>query len=144
MPNQYNKCDKENIIQQLVKVQAEITVTPLVKHENPKVYCIDSCIKPNSDCCNQQCCNCNYCDCDYECCDCYNQRCCNCNYCNCDCCDRNPNQDTTCESGRSKTKCNYTLTQIICVEIPISIDADIDIKEGIVCCDRPNAKPIDK
>lgn len=127
MPNQYNKCDKENTIEQLIKVQAQITVTPLVEHGNPKVYCIDSCIKPISDCCNQQCCNCNYYDCN-----CY------------DYCDRNPNQNTTCESGKSKTKCNYTLTQIICVEIPISIDADVDIKEGIVCCDRPNAKPIDK
>ncbi|MGI6733614.1 MAG: hypothetical protein ACOX4J_05505 [Anaerovoracaceae bacterium] len=40
-------------------------------------------------------------------------------------------------------KYNYTLTQIICIEIPISIDADVDIKEGILCCGEPEIQPLD-
>lgn len=40
-------------------------------------------------------------------------------------------------------KYNYTLTQIICIEIPISFDADVDIKEGILCCGEPEIQPLD-
>lgn len=126
MPDQYNRCDKENIVSQLLKVQAQITVTPLVKHGNPNVYCMNSCIKPNSDYCDHECDDCN--DCDYDC---------------CDCCDCGSDYDTDWKPRRTKDKCNFTLTQVICIEIPISIDADVDIQEGIVCCGRPDVKSID-
>lgn len=109
MPDQDNKCDKENIVRQLLKVQAQITVTPLVTHGEPNVYCIDSCIKHNSNCHDHR----------YDC-------------------------DTFWESGCSRHKCNFTLTQLICVEIPISFDADVDIKEGIVCCGRPEIENKDE
>jgi len=127
--DQHAECDKEKIIRQLLKVQAQVTVTPLVKHGMPKVYCINSSLKRNFDCCVRECC-------DYDCCHC---DCCDC----CDCCDWDPVYDTAWESGRTKHKCNFTLTQLICVEIPISIDADVDVDEGIVCCGRPDFKSID-
>lgn len=128
MSNQYTNCDKEKIIRQLLKVQAQITVTPQVKHGIPKVYCIKSNIKPNSNCYNHDC----Y-DCDCDCCD------CDC----CDCCGCDSDYNATWESGGSKHRCNFTLTQVICVEIPISIDTDVDIDEGIICCSKPEFKSID-
>ncbi|QHI71787.1 hypothetical protein [Aminipila terrae] len=45
--------------------------------------------------------------------------------------------NTTCEPISSPCKYNYTLTQVICIEIPICIDAEVDIHEGIACCGRP-------
>lgn len=124
VPNQYNKCDKENIIRQLMEVQAQVTVTPLINHGNPKVYCVNSCISPNYEYNN-----CNYCDCSYP--DFYNSTCC---YKGCD-------YNTTCESSSSQCKYNYTLTQVICIEIPICIDAEVDIREGIACCGKPDIIP---
>lgn len=50
MSDQHTKCDKENLVHQLLKVQAEVTITPLVTHGPPKVCCIDSEIKPDFDC----------------------------------------------------------------------------------------------
>ncbi len=104
MSNQYNTCGKENILSQLLKVQAQIKVTPLVKHGRPKVYCISSGIKPNSQ------------DCDYK----------------CDSCD---------DDYESAGTCKFTLTQLIKVEIPISFDADVDIKKGVLCCGKPEIVP---
>ncbi len=142
MDNQYNKCEKENIIRQLVKVQAQVSVIPDIRHGTPKVSCLGSCIKPNPDCCDKDChdcrCHCHGCRdcdccwhnqfyCDYE--SQYDDYCCeNCNY------------DSVCIS---KQECNYTLTQIICIEIPISIDACVDIKEGIACCGKPKIQSVD-
>ncbi|MHC1723951.1 MAG: hypothetical protein AB9836_12195 [Aminipila sp.] len=126
MPDQFNVCNKENLIKQLLEVQAEVTVTPLVEHGNPKVYCLESSIKPNSYCCNYKCHNCNYCNC------------CSYEWYNC-----KDNQNITpWECGDLRQQYNYTLTQVICVEIPLSIDADVNIKEGIVSCGRPDVKPI--
>jgi len=141
MDEQNNKCEKENLIRQLVKVQAQVTVTPDVRHGPPKVTCLDSCIKPNY-CSFEE----DYYDCRY-----YNPDCCdrdrcwhnlyNCNY--------ESNYDDYCcgdfdyDSTLSNGRCNYTLTQIICIEIPISMDADIDIKEGILCCGEPEILPVD-
>lgn len=122
MPDQPNHCDKENMISQLLKVQAQITVTPLVKHGDPKVSCIDSFIRPSFGCCDHDSFDYDdYCDC------------------HCDCCNHSTGYDTVCESRR-KPACNFTLTQLICVEIPISMDVDVDIQEGILCCDRPEVE----
>ena len=33
---------------------------------------------------------------------------------------------------------NFTITQLIRVEIPISFGADVDIKKGIICCGNPD------
>jgi len=128
VPYKYKKCNKENIISQFVKVQAQVTVTPLVAYGKPKVCCINSSITPNP----------------CECCD-YNsyENDCNCNSMDCNFYDWNTNYDETCESGKSETKCNFTLTQVICIEIPISIDADVNVKEGIACCGKHDVKPID-
>lgn len=113
MLDQFDICDKENIIHQLIKVQAQVKVTPLVKHGVPKIHCIDSCIKPHSDCHDYDC------DChDYDCSD----------------------YDCDCADG-SDHDCNFTLTQIICVEVPISFDVDVDVKKGILCCGEPYIKP---
>lgn len=116
MLDQLNSCGKENIIHQLVKVQAQVKIKPLVKHGIPRVYCVDSCIRPHFDRCNGE-------SIDFDC-------------CNCD-----HNCDFTCGSDNS---CNFTLTQLICVEIPISFNADVDIKKGIVCCGDPDVRPESK
>lgn len=129
MLNQCNQCDKQNVIRQLVKVEAQVTVTPLVEHGAPKVYCTNSCINPNFDYGNPECDSCNYCDC-------FNHE----SY-NSACCYWDPNYNTTSECDRLKHKYNYTLTQVICIEIPIFIDAEVDIKEGIACCDKPDIFP---
>lgn len=142
MDNQYEKCEKENIIRQLVKVQAQISVIPDIRHGTPKVSCLDSYIKTNADCCDKDCydcrCHCHECrDCDY----CWHNRF-HCDYESQygDYYYENCEYDSVC---RSKQHCNYTLTQIICIEIPISIDADVDIKEGITCCGKPKIQSVD-
>jgi len=48
LSDRYNINDNDTIINQLVKVQAQVTVAPLVKYGKPKIYCID--IKPVSSC----------------------------------------------------------------------------------------------
>lgn len=110
MTDHDNSCDKENTIHQLLKVQAHVKVKPLVKHGIPKVYCIDSCIKPHlghgHDSSN------GFEGCDYD----HNNGC----------------------TRESDHNCNFTLTQLICVEIPISFGADVDIKKGITCCGNPD------
>lgn len=131
MPYKYKKCNKENIISQLVKVQAQVTVTPLVAYGKPKVCCIHSSLTPNSgypcECCDHN---------SYE----YNS---NCNSMDCNFVEWDAEYNETCELGSSGSKCNFTLTQVICIEIPISIDADVNVKEGIACCDKHDVKPID-
>lgn len=110
MLDQFDYCDKENIIHQLIKVQAQVKVTPLVKHGVPKIHCIKSCIKLHSDCPDDE----------------------------CDC----PDYDWDCDcTEESDHDCNFTLTQIICVEVPISFDVDVDVKKGILCCGKPDIKP---
>lgn len=128
MPDECNNCENEKIISQLLKVQAEIIVTPLVDHGRPKVFCIDSCIKQNSDCCCER--ERNFCF----------DKCCDCD---CDDRDRDFDCDKTWRTGKSRNKYNYTVTQIICVEIPVSIDVDVDVDDdGIVCC-KPDIKSTD-
>lgn len=128
MPVQYDDlldraCDRDSIIHQLIKVEAQVTVTPQVKHGVPKVYCIDSEIKPvcDSDCdSGTDCGDGNYCDydCDYDC-------------------------DGRWKSSMTGNKCAFKLTQIICIEIPVMFDAEVDIKKGIVCCGEPDIEPCD-
>ncbi|NLJ57942.1 MAG: hypothetical protein GX339_03750 [Tissierellia bacterium] len=102
MDNQYNKCEKENLIRQLVEVQAQVSVIPHVRHGTPEVSCLDCCIKPNLNCCEKDYYDCGCCDWEYR-----------------------------------RHKFNYTLTQLICLEIPIWIDADVEIKEGISGYGKP-------
>jgi hypothetical protein len=104
MPDQFDSCDKEKMIHQLVKVQAQVKVAPHVRHGIPKVHCIDTRIKPRFDSCNGE-----ENDCDPACC--------------------------------THNNCDFTLTQLICVEIPISFGVDVDIKKGILCCGVPHIKP---
>lgn len=49
MSDQNTDCGKEAIIHQLLKVQAQVTVTPIIKDGRPRVYCIDSDIRPACD-----------------------------------------------------------------------------------------------
>lgn len=142
MDNQNNKCENENLIRQLVKVQAQVSVVPDVRHGTPRVSCIDSCIKPNPHCFCEE-------DCDFRCCDrkCRDYKRCWHNKFNCsfesdydDCCNENTDFDLVSAPGR---KHNYTLTQVICIEIPISLGADVEIKEGIACCGKPEIQSAD-
>lgn len=131
LSDQYTNCEK--IICQLLEVQAQVSITPLVKHGTPTVYCSNSNIKPICNCCDCKCYDCNYDNCEY----------CNENCCENDCCycyNQDSNCNTNWESCNSKHQCNFILTQVVCVEIPISIDADIDIDEGISCCSKPYPK----
>ena len=99
MSDCYDKCDKETIIHQLLKVQAQVSVEPLVEHGPPKVQCIRSSVRPGR-------------------------------FCNSKKYPLMPND-----------KCTYILTQVICVEIPIKLDVDVDIDQGIVCCGTPEFGP---
>jgi hypothetical protein len=45
----------------------------------------------------------------------------------------------SCDEQRSK--CSFTLTQLLCIEIPIEIDVDIDLEQEIVCCGTPRIGP---
>ena len=109
MTDHEHSCDKENMIHQLLKVQAQVKVKPLVKHGIPKVYCVDSCIRPHLSRCHEASNGFGGFDDDY------NDGC----------------------ASLSDHNCNFTLTQLIRVEIPISFDVDVDIKKGVTCCGNP-------
>ncbi|MDD3169169.1 MAG: hypothetical protein PHC91_06880 [Eubacteriales bacterium] len=126
MLEHFNSCDEELILRQLIKVQAQVEVTPLVRHGSPKIYCLNSSVKPNSyynDCENDE----YECESEWE-----------CDAWDCGHCTWNHDCGSACGSDNH---CNFTLTQMICIEIPISFDADVDIKKGILCCDTPYSKP---
>lgn len=112
MPDKHTDCDNKALIHQLVKVQAQVTVTPLVKHGKPKVYCIDI-----------PCCNCE----------------CNCN-CDCDRCYEDYFQIWR-PIGRPHNNCTFNFTQALLIEIPIAFEVDTDINQGIQCCGKPEIGP---
>ncbi|NMA94807.1 MAG: hypothetical protein GX974_02055 [Clostridiales bacterium] len=45
---------------------------------------------------------------------------------------------------KSKSKCSFVLSQLLLVEIPIEMDAKVNVKEGIVCCGTPHIRSLDK
>lgn len=94
--------DNEAIVHQLVKVQAQVVITPLVKHGTPTVYCIAADL--NQDC-----------NCDR-----YRGDCCN---------------------IRRNGECSFTLTQVLCIEIPIAFDVDVDVNGKIACCGKADLGP---
>lgn len=102
LPSPSTNDDNEAIVHQLVKVQAQVVITPLVKHGTPKVYCVAADF--NQDC------NC----------DIYRGDCCN---------------------IRRNGECGFTLTQILCIEIPISFDVDVDVNGRISCCGKADLGP---
>lgn len=79
--------DNNKIVQQLLEVEAQVTVTPHINHGKPKIFCVKSDILP--------------------------------------CCDSE----------------NFTVTQVIYVEIPITFDVDVDVDKGIVHCCEPDFGP---
>lgn len=95
MSKQKINCCKDTIIHQLLNVQAQVTVTPDIDAGKPKVFCVDSKIKPN------------------------------CHY----------------DKKKKSDKCTFTISQALCVEIPFSIDIDVDVDEGIICCGNPELGP---
>ncbi|MFV0516588.1 MAG: hypothetical protein ACK5MV_04265 [Aminipila sp.] len=118
MGNTNFNCDKNSVIQQQLQVQAEISISPVVEHGTPKLFCMDSKIIPN---CNYRNKYCNNYNCPY--------------YGNCyDLCYFN-----NCHPNSSE-EYNYTLCQTICVEIPIFLDAEVNIDKGISCCCEPKIK----
>ena len=42
MSIEHTNCPKETIVSQLMKVQTQVTINPIVTHGRPKVYCLDS------------------------------------------------------------------------------------------------------
>jgi len=99
--DQINSCGEE-IVHQFLEVEAQVTITPLVRHGRPKVTCLGSELKKD------------------------------------DC-----NWGTSCRSCR-KDECTYTLRQVLCVEIPITLGVDVDVDEGITHCGRPEFGPCNK
>lgn len=45
---------------------------------------------------------------------------------------------------RPGEKCTFTVTQLFCVEVPVSLDFDVDVNEGITCCGKPEFGPCKK
>ncbi len=107
MSDKNTNCCKETIVHQLLKVQAQVTITPIIKSGRPSVRCINTEIRPGSNCAERRKV-------------CYQRR-----------------RESDCSPG----KCTFTVDQILCVEIPISIDLDVDVDSGIVCCGRPELGP---
>lgn len=106
MSDQATNCGKVAIVHQLLKVGAQVTVKPIVKHGRPRAYCIDSHIKPGSD---------------WE--------------------EKKIVFHGGKDSERSDGKCTFTVTQVVCVEIPIAIGVDVDVDEGILRCGTPKFGP---
>lgn len=107
MSDQYTNYNKETIVHQLLKVQAQVTVTPTIKEGKPIIYCVKSDIKPGIDC---------------------DER-------------KNAYYQKWKEPARVDNKCTFTLTQLLCVQIPISMDVGVDVDQGIVHCDTPQLGP---
>ena len=113
MGYKHSDCNKETIIHQFLKMQAQVKSTPCIKHGKPKVYCLYSKLKPNSKCCEST--------------------------------ELETDAEIEAESGAIANKCgdncSYILTQLFCVQIPITFDLDVDIDQGIVCCGEPALGP---
>ena len=97
MADQNTNCDNEKIIYQHVMVQAQVTITPLIKHGKPKIYCINAEFDP--------CRNINA----------YKENC-------------YPTGERSCGS------CFFTVEQVLCIEIPITFDVNVDVNQGVLCC----------
>ncbi|HBR32314.1 MAG: hypothetical protein PHD46_02800 [Eubacteriales bacterium] len=102
MSEQFEKRKKDLVVNQLIKAQTQVCVKPECKHGEPKVFCIDTKIKPGCECVDMS---------DYR---------------------------------KAGEKCVFTITQLFCVEVPVSLDFDIDINEGIACCGKPEFGPCKK
>jgi len=108
MSDKYNECDKDSIIHQFLKLQAQVTSTPHVKHGKPKISCFYSNLKPD---------------------------------CKCPECAEDTEAETQGFTNKCGNNCAFTLTQLICVQIPIAFDVDVDINEEVVCCGKPAFGP---
>lgn len=97
------ECEKNTIVHQLVEVEAEITIKPIVKHGKPKVSCYEADVHSS-------------------------------NSSNCGKCKR---------KEKSCGKCTYSVSQIICVEIPVNFDVEVDVDKGITKCGKPHIGPCD-
>jgi hypothetical protein len=106
MSNQYPDCSKETVVSQLVKAQAQVTIKPIVKHGQAKVYCLESDIRPGHEIKKVN----------------YWTR-----------------PQDRCE--KPSNKCTFVLTQLLCVEIPIDFDVDVDVNKGITRCGTPKIGP---
>lgn len=120
MLEKHISCPKETVVNQLIRTQARVTIRPIVKHGRPRIHCLGSDVKPSYDW------------------------------------DKNPKLRFTpddweidseslhlspAECDRPENKCSFILTQLLCVEIPIEFDADVDVNGGIVHCSEPNIGP---
>ena len=106
MSNQYPDCSEETIVSQLKKAQAQISINPIVNHGQPRVYCLESNIRPGVEA-------------------------------------KRPNYWTPPQDrcGKPSTKCTFTLTQLLCVEIPIEFDVDVKVDKGIARCGTAKIGP---
>lgn len=107
MSKKNSNCIEQTVVNQLIRAQAQVTIKPVIKQGKPKVYCLDSDIKPN-----------------------YVR-------------EESPEAyyPPLKECTKPSNKCTFTLTQLLCVEVPINIDVDVDVDEGIIQCGRPRLGP---
>lgn len=107
MSDPNKKCEKDILVHQLVKAQADVNIEPHVRHGMPKIYFIDTDIVP-------------HCECE----DCHKPVC-----------------ETEKKPPMPGDKCCFTVTQVLCVEIPIIFDVDVDVDEGKIRCCKPDLGP---
>jgi hypothetical protein len=88
-------------VHQLLELEAQVTVTPHIKNDRPKIFCLESEILPS--------------------------------------CESEKKDGEKLELAAKK--CCFTVSQVICVEIPISFDVDVDVDKGIVHCCKPDFGP---
>ncbi len=55
------------------------------------------------------------------------------------CCDSEKEKEE--KSETAARKCTFTVTQLICVEIPIAFDVEVDVDQGIATCCTPDFGP---
>jgi len=58
-----------------------------------------------------------------------------------DCDEWKKDYNTQKECVKDKCKCAFTVTQLLCIEIPIAFDVDVDVDQGTVECCKPDLGP---
>lgn len=86
----------EKLVQQYVKVNADVTVTPLFEHGEPTVTCVKSEVTPCS-----------------------------------------PHESKECESSCCEEVCQFRVSQVLCIEIPLCFGVDVDVEKGSISCGKP-------
>jgi len=94
-------CKKRTTINQLLAVDAKVTVTPLVKHGKPLISSMKAKVQPSWD----------------------------------------DEKEISSDPDRFSNGCTFTVTQVLCVRVPLSFGVVVDVDDGRVHCSPPQVGP---